>query len=186
LLSMSYSHEDIVSDVEQLNDNDVMVLSIVDVSPAKITRIQKLGLFIEKLLDVDPDCSHGAYNYGAYSDDLDVAASSMKLDGAVTLKDGNYELTSYGSSLLTELKNDPKKKEFVEGIASIVSFFDSLNDHQLLKLSYIVYPETTGQSLIKDTMVLDRKSYTIGDLDVKTNLTKEQLEDMLIHKLEDD
>ncbi|MBO4357805.1 MAG: hypothetical protein J5813_06555 [Candidatus Methanomethylophilaceae archaeon] len=182
---MSYSHEDIVSDVEDLNDNELMLLSIVGCAPIKITRIQKLGLFIERVLNPDSG-THGAYHYGAFSDDLDEAASTLNHDGAVAIDQGNYQLTRYGTDLLEEASNDPAKNELITGTRDIASFLNSLSDYQLTKLSYILYPETTGRSLIKDRMSLGKDHYVMGGMEISTGLTQEQLRDRLVKRLERD
>ena len=183
---MAYSHEDVVDDAEYLSKSEVTLLAIVSCGPFKITRIQKLGLFVDKVLEGSVELSYGAYNYGAYSDSLSEAVSSMMGDGALKLVSDGYCLTSYGSDLLSEAKNNPEFKDLIEKIPTIVSFFDSLSDQQLLKLSYILYPETTDKSLIKDRINLDRKPHRIGDLEVTTGLSKDEVEAKLRKRLEGD
>ncbi len=177
---MGYTHQDIVDDYEYLTSSEILLLSIINCGPAKATRIQKLGLFIERILDVDPEIAHGSYNYGAYSDELDEAVSSMKGDGAIRQTQEGYELTQYGSDLLAESKNDPKNKDLVQEIPSIVSFLDSLSDQQLLKLSYILYSDTTDKSLIKGRMNLSKDVYSIGDITVSIGLSRQQLKAKII------
>ena len=182
---MPYSHANIVDDAEDLTTSQVMLLSILSCSPTKITRIQKLGIFIERILQINSDLSHGSYYYGGFSDDLGEAVSSMGGDGAIKNGEEGYKLTQYGADLLTQAGTNPDNKELVEGILSIVSFFQSLTDFQLKKLSYILYPETTDMSLIKNQMDLDRDSFRLGDLKVTKGLTREQLIDKLMLKVTD-
>ena len=185
---MAYSHEDVVDDAEYLTRSEVTLLAIVNCGPVRITRIQKLGLFIEKVLEGKLELSYGAYNFGAYSDSLGEAVSSMVGDGAIKLVRELYQITPYGSDLLSEAKNNPDFKELVDKIPQIVSFFESLSDQQLLRLSYVLYPETTGKSLIKDDVDKinsDRKSFKIGDLEVTTGLSKDEVEAELKRRLED-
>lgn len=181
---MAYTHQDIVDDYEYLTSSEILLLSIVKCGPAKSTRIQKLGLFIERILEVDPEIAHGSYNYGGYSDELDEAVSSMKGDGAIKQTPDGYELTEYGADLLAESKNDSENKDLVQGVPPIISFLDSLSDQQLLKLSYILYPDTTDKSLIKGGMNLNRNVYSVGNLRVTTGLTKEQLKSMIMDHID--
>ena len=108
----------------------------------------------------------------------------MKGDGAIRQTQDGYELTQYGSDLLAESKNDPKNKDLVQEIPSIVSFLDSLSDQQLLKLSYILYPDTTDKSLIKGRMNLNKDVYSIGNITVSTGLSREQLKFKILEHID--
>lgn len=170
-----------MSDVEDLSAGDVMFLSIVNCSPARITRIHKLSLFAERILDLGPELSHFAFDYGGFSNEMRAAESSLSEDGAVRKDNEEYKLTTYGSDLLAEASKDPKYKVLVVDVPRVVAFLDSLSDRDLKQLSYILYRDTAERSTIKHNMDLDEKEYRFGDLEVVTRLTREEMKDRLIH-----
>lgn len=174
------SYEDIEDDAEDLTVGEVLFLSIVNYCPAKITRIQKLSLFAERILDLGPELTHFAYDYGGFSKQVDQAKSSLEGDGAVWMNNDDYELTPYGAALLAEVSTDPKYKAFIEDLPRIIAFLESLSDWNLKHLSYIVYPETAEKSTIKHQM--DMNASTVGDFKVTKDLSREQIEKLLIQR----
>jgi len=168
------SEEDLKEDVDDLNDNEITLLSILQNTPTKTTRIQKLGIFVDRIMyDRSPD-SAGAYHYGGFSDNLDDAIESMKSDGAIVATANGFQLTEYGQRIYEEAKKKETIKAKIETVDEIKSFFDSLSDQQLLKLSYIFYPDTTEESLIKDRIKTDGNTFQIDDLEIITGLSKEE------------
>lgn len=182
---MAFDQAKIARDYQRLLSSQILFLGIVDNRPCKITRVQKLGLFIERVLEVDPAIAHGSYMYGGFSDELEEAANLLSINGAVIEGENGYELTAYGKALLEEANKDSKNKELLDGIPPIIAFLDSLADYELVRLSYILYPDTTDKSLIKGDMNVDRKSYSISDMRVRTGLSREQLKEMILRKVSD-
>lgn len=180
------SIEDIQDDVEDLTEKDLIVLTLLRNKTVKVTRIQKLNLFIENILDTNKKNAHGAYHYGGFSDEIDESLSSMKGDGSVSVDSNQqYSLTNYGTLVLDEALKDPDVREKVEAINTISNFFEDVTDQQLLQLTYVLYPDTTEESLIKDKISKRTKKTKFGNLLVQTNLTKDEAISSLCDDLED-
>ena len=175
---MDFDQDDILSEVEDLTVSDVIFLGIVKCSPAKITRIQKLSLFAARILGLDSELSHYAWDYGGFSNTIRSSVRSLKEDGAVSEEHDEYTLLSYGEALLDEASKDPRFKDFLDKLPGIVAYLESLSDWDLKQLSYIVYPDTAINSTIKDEM--DLKASVIGDFKIQRDLSREQLQRMLL------
>ena len=174
----SYSRDDIIDDVEDLSVSDVLFLGIVNCSPAKITRIQKLSLFASRILDLGPELSHYAFDYGGFSNEMQGSELSLENDGAVLKDHEEFTLTSYGKALLEEASNDPRFKGIIDRLPGIVAYLESLSDWDLKQLSYIVYPDTAVKSTIKHMMDLDASA--VGDFRIRRDLSREQMQRMLL------
>ncbi|MBE6521811.1 MAG: hypothetical protein E7Z62_01570 [Thermoplasmata archaeon] len=182
---MAFTHDKIVHDYQRLLSGQILLLGMLENSPCKPTRIQKLSLFIERILEVDPAIAHGSYIYGGFSDELYEASVLLSKTGAIVEGKDGYELSDYGKALLAEAKKDPENKDLLEEMPSVVAFLDSLPDDDLLRLSYILYPDTTDKSLIKSEINVSKKSYSIIDVRVRTGLSREQLKEMILRKISD-
>ena len=176
--------DDVRDDVEELTDSDVVVLGLLHNKPIKRTRIQKMSLFIERLFNFDESISHGSYHYGAFSDGIDESLISLKGDGSVAVdSSNNYKLTNYGDLLYSEANNKEELKRKLEAVDVINDFFSSLSDQQLLQLSYLLFPDTTEESLIVKDVQKKLPHSKYGDLSVQTNLSKKDAVKALVEKM---
>lgn len=182
---MAFTQASIARDYQRLLSGQILLLGILGIRPSKATRIQKLSLFIERVLEVDPAIAHGSYMYGGFSDELQEAANLLSINGAIIEGENGYELTTYGQALLSEAKKYPENQKVLDGIPPIIEFLDSLTDNELVRLSYILYPDTTDKSLIKSDLNVDKNSYSISDTRVRTGLSREQLKEMILRKVND-
>jgi len=177
---MAYTHENLVSDVEDFTVSDVMFLGILSCGPAKITRIQKLSLFAARILDLGPELSHYAYDFGGFSNEIRDSESTLEDYGAISKDDEEFSLETYGKDLLAVASEDPRFKPFIDKLPGIVAFLKSLSDWDLKQLSYILYPDTAEKSTIKHKMDLDAK--TVGDFKITRDLSREQLQKLLLQR----
>ena len=159
----------------------MIFLGIVNCSPVRITRIQKLSLFVARILNLGPELSHYAYDYGGLSNKMQGSEISLEEDGAVSKDQGEFTLTSYGEALLAEASNDPRFKAFIDKLPGIVSYLESLSDWDLKHLSYIVYPDTAKNSTIREKM--DLNASIVGDFEVMRDLSREQMQKMLLQSI---
>ncbi len=177
---MDYTPEDVISEVEHLNTSQLLLLSIINCEPAKITRILKLGLIVERILDIGLD-TYGPYNYGGFSDKISEASRKMKSHGVVEVDaNGNYALTDYGSDVLKKASENDDNSILINHTPPIVEFLSTISDSDLKELTYLLYPDTIDRSLIKGDMDLISSERRYSDASVYLNLTREQMIQMLI------
>ena len=177
---MAYTHEDLVNDVEDFTVSDVMFLGILNCSPAKITRIQKLSLFAARILDLGPELSHYAYDFGGFSNEIHDSELTLEEYGAISKDNDEFSLESYGRDLLAVASEDPRFAPFVGKLPGIVAFLESLSDWDLKQLSYILYPDTAEKSTIKHKMNLDARY--VGDFKITRDLSREQMQKLLLQR----
>lgn len=153
-----HSEDIIEEDLEDLGKYDKLVLAILRFSSAKSTRIHKLGLIINAIIEGNVPESHGAYYYGGFSEDIDASLTQLMEDGLVMKTNDEFTLTTYGKKVLSllEKREDREMEEIIEIASDVVESFSELDDRELLKLTYQLFPELTDKSLIKDKIIKQR------------------------------
>lgn len=145
----------------------LVVLIVANSKKIKNTRLQKLSLIVKATLEGKTPESHGAYFFGGFSDEVEEGASALKDEGLLQheTKEG-FSLSLDGQRIAKIIEEtSPKESELVR---SIVHKFQSFNDSKLTAFTYVLFPELTNESIIKEKM---------NELGNSLNLTEFSLED---------
>jgi len=140
-------------DLEDLTANDKLVLLVLGASSkTTTTRLHKLSLIVNAVVEGNQPSSHGAYHYGGFSDEVDSAMIQLEEDGLIKRTgDKKLVLTEYGQKVMGSLdKTKDKQAADVQGVVRLV--VDSLKavpDQDLVDLTYILFPELTTKSVIR-------------------------------------
>lgn len=167
--------------VEDLSPTEKLVILIVaNSNKIKNTRLQKLSLIIKATLEGKTPESHGAYFFGGFSDEVEEGASALKDEGLLQHepKEG-FSLSSDGEKIAKFIEEiSPYESKLV---SSIVDKFKSFSDSKLTAFTYVLFPELTSESVIKEKMnqlgrSLDLNEFRLDDKDklkkLKESLTK--------------
>lgn len=160
--------EFLLEDAEDLTKCGKVLLSILNYGPARVTRIHKMSLMINAVIEgscAKPD-SHGAFHYGGFSEEVDSALTQFLEDGVATKVDGEFRITEYGRQLVGVLKKELMDDFMLvseETSGPILENLNTLSDRQLLRLTYLLFPETTTRSVIKKQVDRDGRPIKVGD-----------------------
>ena len=153
--------------IEDMSDSDKIVLLTIANSPnIKSTRLQKLALIIKAALDGKVESSHGAYLFGGFSDDIDESVNSLRSEGFLTYQNGNgFSVNEDGKKLFQLLSVEYNKLE--SKVREVVEMVENLSDKQVTALTYKLFPQLTGNSIIKEEMNRIGKDVTVQSFDIK-------------------
>lgn len=152
--------------IDDMSESDKIVLSIIANSPnIKSTRLQKIALIVKAALDGKVESTHGAHLFGGFSDDIDESVNSLRSEGFLVYHNGNgFSINEDGKMLFQLLL---KKEGSLESkVKEVVDLVDSLSDKQVTALTYKLFPQLTGNSLIKDEMSKIGKDVIIQSFDI--------------------
>lgn len=129
-------------------DND-QILSIMAIGEESISRLklQKIVFLSSRILKIDINDNFEAYDYGMYNESLMEEVMDMP---EIISKDKKLSLTDFGLSVFKKLMEILDQK--------IIDLFQSmrrLNETDLLKIAYHLYPELTVNSKIKGRVIYD-------------------------------
>jgi len=148
--------EYIKEDAEELSYHDKLTLVTIAGSggKSKATRIQKLGLIINAIKEGKTPSSHEPYFYGGFSDNIEESLSYLLDSGLIKKIGTEYTITEYGKKVLKflETNNDEVYHTLKDIVDKIMPSFRRLKDDELVLLTYILFPELTEKSLIKEDM----------------------------------
>jgi hypothetical protein len=138
--------------IEDMSESDKIVLLTIANSPnIKSTRLQKVALIIKAALDGKVESSHGAYLFGGFSDDIDESVNSLRSEGFLTYQNGiGFNVNEDGQKLFQSLSVEESKLE--NKVKEVIKFVDNLSDKQVTALTYKLFPQLTGNSIIKEEM----------------------------------
>lgn len=166
--------------VDDLSQTEKMVILIVaNSNKIRNTRLQKLSLIVKATLEGKTPASHGAYLFGGFSDEVEEGASALRDEGVLLHDSGEgFSLTKDGFKV-AELVSESNRRES-DLVKSIVHKFASFNDSKLTAFTYVLFPELTTESVIKEKMEelgksLDLTEFSLGDQN-KLKKLKESLE----------
>lgn len=156
--------EDVIAlDAEDLNDSDMLVLSLISKKRLMRTRLQKTALLYCKIFDTKT-VNHVAYNFGGYSEDVDESLDTLIDLGAIAEDKGYYSTTEYGKKLISYLeKTDGNYVNMDRDTEKVSKSLDEVSDRELIGLSYHYYPELAKESTIKESVERMNKTLTIDD-----------------------
>ena len=142
----------IEDDVEFMNKYDWLTLLILKYGKSKVTRLQKLALILNSILEGRTPSSHGPYFFGGFSDDIESSLSRLSESGIIKKVGSEYAITEYGKIVLKYLEeNPPNEFKKMKNIADVVlPMLSTLSDQEVVDLTYLLFPELTTQSVIKE------------------------------------
>ena len=154
--------------VEDLSLTEKLVVLIIAYSKKiKNTRLQKLSMIVKATLEGKTPESHGAYFFGGFSDEVEEGASALKDEGLLQheTREG-FSLSPDGEKIAKIIEETSSKES--ELVSSIVHKFQPFTDSKLTAFTYVLFPELTTESVIKEKM---------NELGSSLNLTEFSLED---------
>ena len=153
--------------IEEMSESDKIVLSIVANSPyIKSTRLQKIALITKAALDGKVELTHGAYLFGGFSDDIDESVNSLRSEGFLVYQNGNgFSVNEDGKKLFHLLSEEEKRLE--SKVKEVIELVENLSDKQVTALTYKLFPQLTGNSIIKEEMNRIGKDLTVLSFDIK-------------------
>ena len=145
----------------------LVILIVANSKKIKNTRLQKLSLIIKATLEGKTPESHGAYFLGGFSDEVEEGASALKDEGLLQHepKEG-FSLSPDGKKIAKIIEETSSKESKL--VSSIVEKFQSFSDSKLTAFTYVLFPELTSESVIKEKM---------NELSHSLNLTEFSLDD---------
>ena len=142
---MYYNDKYINETLKNLTNDDILsIMAIGDESISKL-KLQKIIFLASKILKVDIADDFVAYDYGMYNEALMEEVQDMP---EIINNGKKISLTEFGIAIYNKLREKLNKK--------MVDLFDilrSLNEDELLKIAYYLYPEFTTNSKIKDRVL---------------------------------
>lgn len=162
-------HEFIEEDAEEASFFDKLVLLVLkhEDGKSRATRIQKFGLIVNSVYEGKTPSSHGAFYFGGFSDNIEESINQLIENGIIKYEHNQYILTDYGKEVLKylERKGEPDFQKLKRIADTILPALKNLSDRDLIKLTYLLFPELTSKSLIKKE-VLEVTEKKIGDLHI--------------------
>jgi len=158
----------IEDDVEYMNKSDWLTLLILKYRKSRATRLHKVALILNSVLEGKTPSSHGPHFFGGFSDDLESSLSRLAESGIIKKVGSEYMLTKYGEKVLGYLeRNPPDEFEKLKIIASkLLPSLNELSDEDIVDLTYLLFPELTTNSVIREK-VARRLKRKIGKLGVR-------------------
>lgn len=152
------------ADVEDLTADDKLVLLILGYSKRTTsTRLHKLSLLVNAIVEGKRPSTHGAYYYGGFSDEVDSAMIQLEEDGLIKRTgEKQLSLTEYGEKVKDTLSksSDDQTAEVRDTVRFVADSLKAVPDQDLVDLTYILFPELTTRSVIKskvDERIRSRK-----------------------------
>jgi hypothetical protein len=135
---------------EDATESDKVVLALLSRRHSKITSVQKIGLLLHAVFVGKVPKEFSPHFFGGFSDELDHSLEDLQECGYVfSDESGAYSLTPAGRKLLADYLTDPDSVRMKTIAEKIVSRFATLSDQEILQIMYEMFPELTGNSLIK-------------------------------------
>lgn len=154
MATMDSTNDYIIDDAKEISSCGKVVMAILNYGSAKITRIHKMALFVGSILEGtnEKTGTHGAYHFGGFSEEIDSTLTQFLEDGIVNKINGEFYLTEYGKKIIKVLEEigDTETKNAIMDSNKIIDYLRELNDDNLLRLTYLLFPETTTNSKIKE------------------------------------
>lgn len=153
---------------DDLTNIEKSVIEIIGYSEKiKPTRLQKLSLLVGVVIERDLPKTHSPYFFGAFSDEVDESAEGMREEGILRYEEGSgYFLSRTGYNVFDLIRRSDKETDL--RIRGVIGMFSHLPDRQVTALTYALYPEFAGESLIKKKMEKVAKELNLEQL--KTEL----------------
>jgi len=173
------------SKIEGFSKTDRLVLLILSISnKIKITRLQKIGLLINAVIQGRVPTSHNAYYFGAFSEDIDDSVTKFSDSSIVNATSDGFVLSPYGKSIINQMKesSNEEDRKVLEVTETIVKALSKMNDNDVLALTYYLFPEFTDDSLIKKEV--ERRIQQHGIRGVKAYKFKKEHLDEFINRIE--
>lgn len=158
---MDYDDEYVDETLKTLTNEDI--LSIMTIGEESISKLkhQKIVFLASEILKIDTADDYVAYDYGMYNEVLMEEVEDMT---EIINKGNKLSLTDFGVVIYNRLRDKLNKK--------MVELFDilrSLNEDNLLKITYYLYPELTTNSKIKDRVLKEEPSAAYNLLSLVSN-----------------
>lgn len=160
---MRFTSMDIFDSLSRLERASLLLLSEHSGSAVSgKTAYQKELFFIanydEKIGD---EAVFEPYEYGPYSEPAENSVNNLVDYGLVVCdKNGIYSLTEEGKEIVSLIKE--KADIDVEEIADVKEFFDGLKTDEFILFTYVLYPEYTSESAIKERVMNKRIPISIS------------------------
>lgn len=161
--------EDLEEFAEIISEPEKLAILFIGYSgEIKSTRLQKMALVAKAILEGKVPTTHGAYLFGGYSDDIDEGTETLRSEGFLKYESGRgFSLTDDGGKMFEYLKGKETK---LNDIAKKVSaMFKGLSDKQVTAITYKLFPQLTGNSVIKEEMERIGDSINIETFKMKIN-----------------
>lgn len=188
---MEFSDEDILDSLTRLDQAALILLNEHAATPIDgKTAYQKQLFFISKYDDQIGD--EAAFDSDKYGPSSEVAEN--KLDNLVALEMAQISSTSNNTQRISLTERGKKIAELVkketqvdrEEIADIKEFFNGLTHDESILFTYVLYPEYTKESKIKDRVLKERIKLSLSlynkgkvDLEMAAHLSNLSMENVL-------
>lgn len=131
--------------------SDRIVLVVLRRRPSRSTSVQKLGLLVHAAVEGKVPAGFNPHFFGGFDDDIGNSLEELCEEGFVFENpDGAFALTPAGEDLITKYLTDPASEKVKEVGDKIVGRMVHLSDRNILAIAYEMFPELTGNSLIKN------------------------------------
>ena len=150
-----------------LSRYEKIVLSILRYRDSKVTSLQKLGLLIAAIFRGNVPEGFSAYYFGGFSDDIADSIEILEDEGYLkTAPDKHLKLTEDGVALVNDFMNDAESKRIIDISAHIAGGMQRLSENEILAIIYLMFPELTSKSLIKNRIgkIRHAKNVEVYDL----------------------
>ena len=142
----------IKDEIENLSDADRLVLSILFTgNKAKVTRLQKIGLLVNAIMEGRVPSSHDSYFFGGFSEDIEDSITKLSDNSMLNPTTDGFVLTPYGKLVFSQMKamKDSAEDRRLDVVEEVVNALSRLSDKDVLDVTYYLFPELTENSLIK-------------------------------------
>jgi len=142
----------IKDEMENLSDADKLVLSVLFASnKVKATRLQKVGLLVNAIVEGKVPSSHDAYFYGGFSEEIEDSVTKLSDNRLLNPTSEGFVLTQYGKLIFNRMKaaKDKTGYERIEIAEAVIAALSRLKDSDVLDLTYYLFPELAANSLIR-------------------------------------
>lgn len=148
----------------EMRDEDIILALLYKVgNPISYTKLQKLAFLVEKESDITVNLNFVPYKYGPFSREVNEIIDKLQSDDKVivakttVLADQNVGaklvIISEMGKKIGEKVYESMEKEKRESLDDIVKRWGHEPLSSLLVYTYLTYPETTKNSLIKDEVL---------------------------------
>jgi len=140
------------AEMEDLTFFDKLVLWLLaHGEKSRATRLQKMGLIVNSVIEGKTPSSHGPYNFGGFSDEIEGAIIDLSEEGLVKNEAGIYRLTTHGKEILEQLQSSKdQESKRIKGVSeTITQGLRRLPDKDVTALTYVLFPELAKDSMIR-------------------------------------
>jgi uncharacterized protein YwgA len=140
------------AEMEDLTFFDKLVLWLLaHGEKSRATRLQKMGLIVNSIIEGKTPSSHGPHNFGGFSDEIEGAIIDLSEEGLVKSEGGIYRLTAYGKEILEQLQSskDQESNKIKGASETITQGLRKLTDRDVTALTYVLFPELAKDSIIR-------------------------------------